>query len=78
MKKHHTKLSGMTLVEMIVALAVFAALALILVMMGNSVEKHSRAATNVNKKVAVEGPIAERRNQGTSYLVINHTIYHCC
>ncbi len=71
MKKHHTKLSGMTLVEMIVALAVFAALALILVMMGNSVEKHSRAATNLNKKVAVEGPIAEGRNQGASYLVNN-------
>lgn len=73
MKKSKTKFSGMTLVEMIVALAVFAALALILVMMGNSVEKHSRAATDLNKRVAVEGPIAEAHNKNSSYLVDNKT-----
>lgn len=68
MKKLKRKLSGMTLVEMIVALAVFAMLALILVTMGSAVEKNSRAAHNLNSRVAVNGPIAEAQNTNDSFL----------
>lgn len=68
MKKRKT-LSGMTLVEMIISLAVFAALALVLVTMGSNVERNTRAANSLNKKVAVDGPIAESHNKNASYLV---------
>lgn len=71
MKKFMKKLRGMTLVEIIVALAVFAMLSLVLVTMGNAAEKHSRAARSLNSRVAVEGPIAEAQNGNESYLADN-------
>ncbi len=71
MKKIMKKLRGMTLVEIIVALAVFAMLSLVLVTMGNAAEKHSRAARSLNSRVAVEGPIAEAQNGNESYLADN-------
>lgn len=69
MKKAMKKLSGMTLVEIIVALAVFAVMSVVLVTMGSAVEKHSKSARDLNSRVAVEGPIAEAQNDNESYLV---------
>jgi prepilin-type N-terminal cleavage/methylation domain-containing protein len=74
MKKLKSKLSGMTLVEMIVALAVFAMLALILVLMGSAVEKNSRAARDLNSRVAVNGPIAEAQKLDDSFLASNNFV----
>ena len=68
MKKLNKKLKGMTLVEIIVSLAIFAMFALILVMLGNSVEKNSREANKLNKKVAVNGPVAEMQNTKKTYM----------
>jgi len=65
-KKSKKKLRGMTLVEIIIALAVFAMLGAILVLAAMSVEKHSRAARHLNDKVAVQGPIAEAQNKDGS------------
>lgn len=64
------KLKGMTLVEIIVAIAVFAAVSLILVMLGTAVDAQQRSARRVNKKVAVQGPIAEAQND-TNALLLN-------
>ncbi|MBQ8582203.1 MAG: type II secretion system protein [Ruminococcus sp.] len=69
MKKAMKKLSGMTLVEIIVALAVFAVMSVVLVTIGSTVEKHSKNARDLNSRVAVEGPIAEAQNGKESYLV---------
>lgn len=74
MKKLKSKLRGMTLVEMIVALAVFAMLALILVLMGSAVEKNTRAANNLNSRIAVNGPIAEAQNTKDSFLADNNFV----
>lgn len=68
MKKFKKKLSGMTLVEMIISMAIFAVLALVLVTMGTAVEKNTRAANSLNKKVAVDGPVAEMQNTKRSYV----------
>ena len=67
--KKKKKLKGMTLVEIIVAIAVFAMVSLILVMLGTAVDAQQRSARRVNKKVAVQGPIAEAQNDGNSYLL---------
>lgn len=69
MKKTKKRLSGLTLIEIIIALAVFAMLCLILVMLGNAVESHSRAATRLNNKVIVEGPIAEAQKNDSAFLL---------
>jgi prepilin-type N-terminal cleavage/methylation domain-containing protein len=75
MKKLKRKLKGMTLVEILVSLAIFAMFALILVMLGNSVEKNSREANKLNKKVAVNGPVAEMQNNNKAYMADgNHEI----
>ena len=68
MKKLKKKLSGMTLIEMIISLAVFASLALVLATMGSAVEKHSQAARQLNTKTAINGPIAEAQNTNESYI----------
>ena len=68
MKKFKKKLSGMTLIEMIISLAVFASLALILATMGSAVEKHQREARKINTNVAVNGPIAEAQRTNDSYI----------
>lgn len=69
MKKRKKKLSGMTLVEVIISIAVFAAITLILTLLGRSVEAHQRAAKRLNDKVAVQGPIAEAQNEKSALLV---------
>lgn len=67
--KKKKKLKGMTLVEIIVAIAVFAMVSLILVMLGTAVDAQQRSATRVNKKVAVQGPIAEAQNDKNALLL---------
>lgn len=62
MKKTRKKLGGMTLVECLIALLVFALLSLLLLTLGTSINKHSRSARELNKKVAYEGPVAEAQN----------------
>lgn len=69
MKKNKKKLRGMTLVEVVIAIVIFAALSLVLVVVGNSVEAHQRAARKLNNKVAVQGPIAEAQNKQSALLV---------
>lgn len=67
--KKKKKLKGMTLIEIIVAIAVFAMISLILVMLGTAVNAQRRSANKVNRKVAVQGPIAEAQNDGNAFLV---------
>ena len=69
MKKNKKKLRGMTLVEVVIAIVIFAALSLVLVVVGNSIEAHQRAARKLNNKVAVQGPIAEAQNKQSALLV---------
>lgn len=69
MKKLKRNLRGMTLVEIIISLAVFAMLGIILVMVGKSVEEHSRAAHHLNNKIVVEGPIAEAQKNDSAFLL---------
>jgi prepilin-type N-terminal cleavage/methylation domain-containing protein len=68
MKKCKRKFSGMTLVEMIISLAVFAALALVLAAMGRNIEQNRREANKLNRTVAVNGPVAEAQNNQRSFL----------
>lgn len=67
--KKKKKLRGMTLVEIIVSIAVFAMISLILVMLGSSVNAQRRSTKRVNDKVAVQGPIAEAQNDENSLLM---------
>ncbi len=67
--KKKKKLKGMTLVEIVVSIAVFAAISLILVMVGSAVNAHQRSANRVNRKVAVQGPVAEAQNDVNAILV---------
>lgn len=69
MKKNKKKLRGMTLVEVVIAIVIFASLSLVLVVVGNSIEAHQRAARKLNNKVAVQGPIAEAQNKQSALLV---------
>lgn len=68
-KKAKKKLKGMTLAEIIISLAVFAMVALILCLMGKSVEANRREATRVNNKINIQGPVAEAQRNSDSLLV---------
>ena len=67
--KKKKKLKGMTLVEIVVSIAVFAAISLILVMVGSAVNAQQRSANRVNRKVAVQGPLAEAQNDSQALLL---------
>lgn len=67
--KKKKKLKGMTLIEIIISIAVFAMISLILVMLGSSVNAQRRSAKKVNDKVAFQGPIAEAQNDENSLLM---------
>ncbi len=67
--KKKKKLKGMTLVEIVVSIAVFAAISLILVMIGSAVNAQERSANKVNRKVAVQGPLAEAQNDSNAFLL---------
>lgn len=66
MNKTRRKKSGMTLIECIIAIAVFALLSVVLLLIGTSVDAHSRSARNINKKISVEGPVAEAQDKDTA------------
>lgn len=55
-------LKGMTLAEVIIAIAVFAMLGTVLVTTGSVVDKTTRASQRLNKKVNVQAPYAASKN----------------
>lgn len=60
MKKRTLK--GMTLVEVIVALAIFTMLGVILITLGSTVDKTTRSSNKLNKRVSVQAPYAASKN----------------
>ena len=69
MKKSKKKLRGMTLVEVIIAILIFALLGMVLLGVGNATDAHQRAARKTNKKVNEEGPIAEAQSDKNAILL---------
>ena len=69
MKKSKKKLRGMTLVEVIIAILVFALLGMVLMGVGNATDAHQRSARKYNNKVNEEGPIAEAQNDSNAILI---------
>ena len=61
MKKTGKKLKGMTLIEMIISLAIFAIMSLVLLTIGQVVDKQMRATTNLKEKVVQQSPLAANR-----------------
>ena len=61
MKKGKKNLKGMTLIEMIISIAVFAALCGVLVMVGTHIDATSRATNNLKDKIVKEAPYAANR-----------------
>lgn len=59
-------LKGMTLMEVIIAIAVFAVFGVILVTAGTTIDNLTKATTNLKKKVTMQSPYAA--NQLKSYL----------
>jgi len=66
MRKISSTKKGMTLVEIIVALAIFATLGMILVKIGTIVDTTTRSSTKLNKRVNVQSPYAASRQ--TEYI----------
>lgn len=67
--KKKKKLRGMSLIEIIVSIAVFAMISLILVTLGSAVNAQRRSAKRVNDKVAIQGPIAEAQKEDNALLM---------
>lgn len=63
MKKNKRKLKGMTLVEMIISLAIFAIMGAVLVMVGMHVDNTTRATTTLKGNIALESPYAANREK---------------
>lgn len=61
--KNKRKLKGMTLIEVLVALAVFAMLALVLLTYGVYVDSTRRATTNLKDKIVVEDHYAASKQK---------------
>ena len=68
-KKFSKKLQGMTLIEIIIAIAVLAVMGLVLVTTAQVINQHTKAANQLNKKVAVQGPIAEAQYKNDAYMI---------
>lgn len=68
-KKTSKKLKGMTLIEIIISIAVLAIMSAILITAAQSINQHTKAANQLNKKVAVQGPIAEAQYKNDAYLL---------
>lgn len=60
--KNRKKLKGMTLVEIIIAMAVFAVLGVILLGIGQVVDSTTKASSRLNKKMTVQAPYAASKN----------------
>lgn len=63
--KKTKKLKGMTLVEIIIAIAVFAVLGVILITAGTTIDNLTRATTNLKDKLVTQSPYAA--NQRVQY-----------
>jgi prepilin-type N-terminal cleavage/methylation domain-containing protein len=61
MKKNRKSLKGMTLIEMIISLAIFAVMSLVLLTIGQVVDKSMRASTNLKEKLVQQSPLAANR-----------------
>ena len=61
MRKKMKSHKGMTLIEMIISLAIFAIMCGILVGVGIHIDQTSRATNNLKNKVAVQSPIAANK-----------------
>ena len=72
MKKSKRKLKGMTLIEMIISIAIFAIMCGVLIGVGAHVDKTTRATNRFKDKIVQESPTAASRiktynaNDGTS------------
>jgi prepilin-type N-terminal cleavage/methylation domain-containing protein len=58
MKKSKKKLKGMTLIEMIISIFIFAIMGGLLILIGTHIDATSKAANNLKNKVVVESPYA--------------------
>jgi prepilin-type N-terminal cleavage/methylation domain-containing protein len=58
MKKSKKKLKGMTLIEMIIAIAIFGIMGGLLILVGMHIDATTRAGNNLKYKVATESPYA--------------------
>jgi prepilin-type N-terminal cleavage/methylation domain-containing protein len=73
-KSKKKTVKGMTLVEIIISLAVFVVAALLMVQVSETTVKLSRKANHMNRKVAVEAPIAEARPSDNTLVQANGDI----
>lgn len=73
MKQFKKKLKGMTLVEVVIAIAVFAIMGALLVTAANLINVHLKSTNQLNAKVAEQGPIAEAQYNGAAYPVAGGT-----
>ena len=71
MRKVKKKLKGMTLIEMIISIAIFAMLGAVIILASNSIAAHIKDAKTLNQKVAVQGPIAEVQRDIPEKLINN-------
>lgn len=71
MKKKKT-LKGMTLVEVLIAIAILGIMTLFLARNASVIEQYNRATTRLNQKVAVEGPLAEMKKASVIQDVDEH------
>lgn len=58
MKKSKKKLKGMTLIEMIISIFIFAIMGGLLILVGTHIDATSKATNNLKNKVVVESPYA--------------------
>ena len=72
MKKLNFKrkvLKGMTLMEIIIAIAIVAVMSAVIVTAGMSINSYLRSARNVNDRVALQAPVAQAGDQNAGVLM---------
>lgn len=62
MKKRTKTLKGMTLIEILISLAIFAMLSLVLVRVGTLVDRTNKATEQLNRRVTAESPAASAQD----------------
>ena len=67
MKKRKKNLKGMTLVEMIISIAIFAIMGGVLVLIGTHIDNTSRATNNLKNKITKQSPYAANHITSFSY-----------
>jgi prepilin-type N-terminal cleavage/methylation domain-containing protein len=65
--KKKKSLKGMTLVEVLIAIAILGIMTLFIARNASVIEKYNRSTTRLNQKVAVEGPLAEMQKPEVKY-----------